>query len=474
MAKDKKTPSDVSKMIKDREVKLVDFKFTDLPGRWQDLTTTLTEYNEDIVTDGLGFDGSSIRGWKVINASDMLVIPDPATAWVDIFNAEPTLSLICTIVDPITREPYDRDPRGLAEKAEAYLKSTGIADTANFGPEAEFFIFDDVRFSSAANSAFYQIESTEAHWNSAREEFPNLGYKIRAKEGYFPVPPADTLQDIRNEMCLELEKAGVPIERQHHEVATAGQAEIDIRFAPMKEMADHMQYYKYIVRNVAKRHNKTVTFMPKPLFADNGSGMHTHISLWKGDKPLFAGNGYAGLSDTALFFIGGILKHAPALTCITNPTTNSYKRLVPGFEAPVNLAYSARNRSAAIRIPTYSANPKSKRIEFRTPDSAANPYLAFAALLLAGLDGIQSRIDPGDPLDKNLYDLPPEELANVPSVPDSLSGAIAALENDHDFLLKGDVFNSDFITNWLEMKQKEYDALRLRPHPYEFSMYYDV
>jgi len=474
MAKDKKTPSDVSKIIKDREVKLVDFKFTDLPGTWQHFTTTLTEYNEDIFTDGLGFDGSSIRGWKVINASDMLVIPDPATAWIDIFNAESTLSLICTIVDPITREPYDRDPRGLAEKAEAYLKSTGIADIANFGPEAEFFIFDDVRFSSAANSAFYQIESTEAHWNSAREEFPNLGYKIRAKEGYFPVPPADTLQDIRNEMCLELEKAGVPIERQHHEVATAGQAEIDIRFAPMKEMADHMQYYKYIVRNVAKRHNKTVTFMPKPLFADNGSGMHTHISLWKGDKPLFAGNGYAGLSDTALFFIGGILKHAPALTCITNPTTNSYKRLVPGFEAPVNLAYSARNRSAAIRIPTYSANPKSKRIEFRTPDSAANPYLAFAALLLAGLDGIQSRIDPGDPLDKNLYDLPPEELANVPSVPDSLSGAIAALEKDHDFLLKGDVFNSDFITNWLEMKQKEYDALRLRPHPYEFSMYYDV
>jgi glutamine synthetase len=319
MAKDKKTPSDVSKMIKDREVKLVDFKFTDLPGSWQHFTTTLTEYNEDIFTDGLGFDGSSIRGWKVINASDMLVIPDPATAWIDIFNAEATLSLICTIVDPITREPYDRDPRGLAEKAEAYLQSTGIADTANFGPEAEFFIFDDVRFSASANSAFYQIESEEAHWNSAREEFPNLGYKIRAKEGYFPVPPADTLQDIRNEMCLELEKAGVPIERQHHEVATAGQAEIDIRFAPMKEMADQMQYYKYIVRNVAKRHNKTVTFMPKPLFADNGSGMHTHISLWKGDKPLFAGNGYAGLSDTALFFIGGILKHAPALTCITNP-----------------------------------------------------------------------------------------------------------------------------------------------------------
>ena len=350
----------------------------------------------------------------------------------------------------------------------------GIADTAYFGPEAEFFIFDDVRFNYTGNMSFHCVESAEAHWNSAREEFPNLGYKIRAKEGYFPVPPADTLQDIRNEMCLELEKAGIAIERQHHEVATAGQAEIDIRFAAMKQMGDWMQYYKYIVRNVAKRHGKTVTFMPKPLYADNGSGMHTHMSLWNGDKPLFAGNGYAGLSDLALFFIGGILKHAPALTCITNPTTNSYKRLVPGFEAPVNLAYSARNRSAAIRIPTYSANPKSKRIEFRTPDSAANPYLAFAALVLAGIDGIQNRIDPGDPLDKNLYDLPPEELANVPSVPDSLRGAIEALENDHAFLLKGDVFTSDFIANWLEMKQKEYDSLRLRPHPYEFTMYYDV
>ena len=372
-----KTPSDVSKMIKDHEVKLVDFKFTDLPGAWQHFTTTLTEYNEDIFTEGLGFDGSSIRGWKVINASDMLVIPDPSSAWIDIFNAEPTLSLICTIVEPITREPYNRDPRGVAEKAEAYLQSTGIADTAFFGPEAEFFIFDDVRFSNAGNSSSYSVDSSEGHWNSAREEFPNLGYKIRAKEGYFPVAPADTLQDIRNEMCLELEKAGIPIERQHHEVATAGQAEIDIRFAPLKAMGDYMQYYKYIVRNVARKHNKTVTFMPKPLFGDNGSGMHTHISLWKDGKPLFAGTGYAGLSDMALFFIGGILKHAPALTAITNPTTNSYKRLVPGFEAPVNLAYSARNRSAAIRIPTYSANPKSKRIEFRTPDAAANPYVAF-------------------------------------------------------------------------------------------------
>src|SRR5438552_1874260 len=375
MAKDK-TASDVSKMIKDKDVKLIDFKFTDLLGTWQHFTTTLTEYNEEIFTDGLGFDGSSIRGWRVINASDMLVIPDAATAWIDIFNAEPTLSLICTIVDPITREPYDRDPRGVAEKAEAYLKSTGIADTAYFGPEAEFFIFDDVRFSYAGNSSFHLVDSLEGHWNSSREEFPNVGYKIRPKEGYVPVPPMDSLQDIRNE--------------------------------------------------------------------------------------------------TALFFIRGILKHAPALTCFTNPTTNSYKRLVPGFEAPVNLAYSARNRSAAVRIPTYSASPKAKRLEFRTPDASANPYLAFSAMLLAGLDGIQNRIDPGDPLDKNLYELPPEELAQVASVPDSLRGAIEALQADHSFLLRGDVFNEDFIANWIDLKQKEYDALRLRPHPYEFAMYYDV
>ncbi|MFZ0916752.1 MAG: type I glutamate--ammonia ligase, partial [Candidatus Udaeobacter sp.] len=337
-----------------------------------------------------------------------------------------------------------------------------------------FFIFDDVRFSYSGNSSFHLVDSGEGHWNSAREEFPNIGYKIRPKEGYFPVPPMDTLQDLRSEMALELEKAGVPVDKQHHEVATAGQAEIDVRFAPLKIMSDSMQYYKYIIRNVARRHNKTVTFMPKPLFGDNGSGMHTHISLWKDGKPLFAGNGYAGLSEMALFFIGGILKHAPALTCFCNPTTNSFKRLVPGFEAPVNLAYSARNRSAAIRIPTYSASPKTKRLEFRTPDASANPYIAFSAMLLAGLDGVQNRIDPGDPLDKNLYELPPEELAQVASVPDSLRGAIEALQADHSFLLRGDVFNEDFIANWIDMKQKEYDALRLRPHPYEFAMYYDV
>jgi glutamine synthetase len=469
-----KSPSDVSKLVKEQGIKLVDFKFCDLLGTWQHFTTTLTEYDESIFTEGLGFDGSSIRGWRQIQASDMLVIPDPTTAWVDIFNADPTLSLVCTIVDPITKEPYDRDPRGVAEKAEAYLKSTGLADTAFFGPEAEFFIFDDVRFDCTSNSAFHAVDSVEAIWNSAREEFPNLGYKLRHKEGYFPVAPADTQQDLRNEMCLELEKAGVPIERQHHEVATAGQAEIDIRFAPLKIMGDHMMYYKYIIRNVAKRHNKTVTFMPKPLFGDNGSGMHTHQSLWKDGKPLFAGKGYAGLSEMALFYIGGLLKHAPALTAICNPTTNSYKRLVPGFEAPVNLAYSARNRSASIRIPTYSASPKSKRVEYRTPDPAANFYLAGAAMLMAGLDGVQNRIDPGDPMDKNLYELPPEEMAKVKTVPDSLRGSIDALAADHEFLLKGDVFTKDFLENWIELKKKEYDALRLRPHPYEFFMYYDV
>ena len=473
MHKDRK-PADVSAMIKEHGVKLIDFKFCDIPGTWQHFTTTLTEYSEDLFTEGLGFDGSSIRGWKAIDSSDMLVIPDASTAWIDPFNAEPTLSLVCDIVDPITKEPYDRDPRGIAGKAEDYLKSTGIADTAFFGPEAEFFIFDDVRYHYSANSSSHSVDSIEAHWNSDREEAPNLGYKLRAKEGYFPVPPADTQQDIRNEMCLEMEKCGIPIERQHHEVATAGQAEIDIRFAPMRQMGDWLMFYKYIVRNVGARHGKTVTFMPKPLFGDNGSGMHTHISLWKDGKPLFFGDKYAQLSEMALFFIGGILKHARAVCAISNPTTNSYKRLVPGYEAPVNLAYSARNRSASIRIPTYSSSPKAKRIEFRTPDPAANIYLTCAALLMAGLDGIQNRIDPGDPLDKNLYDLPADELAKVPSAPGSLEEALKCLEQDHEFLLKGDVFTRDFIENYIAMKKKDNDAIRMRPHPYEFAMYFDV
>src|SRR5438445_10622726 len=474
MAKDK-TASDVSKMIKDNDVKLIDFKFTDLLGTWQHFTTTLTEYDEEIFTDGLGFDGSSIRGWRVINASDMLVIPDPATAWIDIFNAERTLSLICTIVDPITREPYDRDPRGVAEKAEAYLKSTGIADTAFFGPEAEFFIFDDVRFSYSGNSSFHLVDNVEGHWNSAREEFPNVGYKIRPKEGYFPVPPMDSLQDIRSEMALELEKAGIPVDKQHHEVATADQAEIDIRFAPLKVMSDSMQYYKYIIRNVARRHNKTATFMPKPLFGDNGSGMHVHFSFWRHGEPLFAGGGYAGLSDQAQWAIGGVLKHAPALLALTSPTTNSYKRLVPGYEAPVNLVYSQRTRSAACRIPMYSQSPKAKRVEFRCPDPTCNPYLAFAAIAMAAIDGIQVKLSPGQAIDKDLYSLPPEELAEIRKTPATLDEALTALERDCDFLLKGDVFTPDVIDTWIDHKRRhEVDAIRLRPHPYEFCLYFDA
>lgn len=469
-----KSGKEVLSFAKEHGVKLVDFKFTDLPGTWQHFTTTLAELTEDIFTEGLGFDGSSIRGWKAINNSDMLVVPDPATAMIDPFNLEPTLSLICTIYDPITKETYNRDPRSIAIRAENYLKSTGIGDTAYFGPEAEFFIFDDVRYDLKSNGAFYSVDSNEGVWNTGREEFPNTGYKIRHKEGYFPVPPTDTQQDIRNEITLMLESLGVTIERQHHEVATAGQAEIDIRFNTLLGVSDDLTLYKYVVKNIAKRHGKTATFMPKPLYGDNGSGMHTHQSIWKDGKPLFAGNKYAGLSDLALFYIGGIIKHARALTAITNPTTNSFKRLVPGFEAPVSFAYSARNRSAAIRIPTYSANPKAKRIEFRTPDPAANPYLANAAMLLAGLDGILNRIDPGDPLDKNLYELPPEELAKVPQAPDSLLGACEALEKDHDFLLKGDVFTKDLIDILLEQRKKDYDSLRLRPHPIEFAMYYDV
>jgi glutamine synthetase len=469
-----KSGKEVIAFAKEHQIKLVDFKFTDLPGTWQHFTTTLAELTEAIFTEGLGFDGSSIRGWKAINNSDMLVMPDPATAFIDPYNLETTLSLTCTIFDPITKETYNRDPRSIAIRAENYLKSTGIGDTAYFGPEAEFFIFDDVRYDLKSNGAFYSVDSNEGVWNTGREEFPNTGYKIRHKEGYFPVPPTDTQQDIRNEICLVLESLGVTIERHHHEVATAGQAEIDVRFNTLLGVSDDLTLYKYVVKNVARKHGKTATFMPKPLYGDNGSGMHTHQSIWKDGKPLFAGSKYAGLSEVALFYIGGIIKHAPALTAITNPTTNSFKRLVPGFEAPVSFAYSARNRSAAIRIPTYSANPKTKRIEFRTPDPAANPYLANAAMLLAGLDGILNRINPGDPLDKNLYELAPEELARVPQAPDSLLGAVQALEKDHEFLLKGDVFTEDLLNVLIEQRRKDYDMLRLRPHPLEFFLYYDV
>jgi glutamine synthetase len=405
----------------------------------------------------------------------MLVIPDPNSAVLDPIMEVPTLSLICNIVDPITKERYTRDPRNISQKAEAYLKSTGIADTAYFGPEAEFFIFDDIRYDSRENCSYYFVDSTEGQWNTGAEEMPNLGYKPRYKEGYFPVPPSDSLQDLRSEMVLTLEKVGIEIEAQHHEVATAGQAEIDMRFAPLTQMADNLMMYKYILKNVARRHGKTVTFMPKPIFGDNGSGMHVHQSLWKGGKPLFSGSGYAGLSDVALYYIGGILKHAPALCALVAPTTNSYKRLVPGFEAPVNLAYSSRNRSAGIRVPMYSPSPKAKRLEVRFPDGACNGYLAFAAMLMAGLDGIQNKIDPGQPLDKDIYELGPEELKDVPSVPGSLDKALDALEADHEFLLKGDVFTSDAIEVWLSYKRKrEVDPMRLRPHPYEFTLYFDI
>ncbi|MGA3164261.1 MAG: type I glutamate--ammonia ligase [Verrucomicrobiota bacterium] len=468
------TPKSVIEMAKKAGAKMVDIKFVDTFGTWQHFTCSIAELAEETFAEGIGFDGSSIRGWKSIEASDMLAMPDPETAFIDPFMAVPTLSLTCTIAETGTLESYSRDPRGIAQKAEKYLISTGIGDQAFFGPEAEFFIFDNVQFDSKCNGTFYSIDSEEGIWNTGRDEMPNLGNKIRHKEGYFPVAPLDTQQDIRTEMVLTMEELGLQIEKQHHEVATAGQAEIDIRFDTLVKMADHMMVYKYVLKNVAKKHGKTVTLMPKPLFGDNGSGMHTHQSLWKKGKPLFAGKEYAGLSKMALYYAGGLLKHAHALCAFCSPTTNSYKRLVPGFEAPVNLAYSSRNRSAAIRIPTYSDNPKAKRLEYRPPDPAANPYLCFAALLLAGLDGVQNKIDPGEPIDKNMYELPPKEHAKIPQILGSLEAAIDALEKDHQFLLKGDVFTEDFIEMWISAKRKEHDAIRLRPHPYEFFMYYDV
>lgn len=467
-------PSDVIAMAKERGAKMLDMKFLDYPGLWQHFGLPIAHLDESLFEDGLGFDGSSIRGWQPIHASDMLVIPDPTTAKMDPFTKEPTLSLICDIVDPITREPYSRDPRYIAKKAEAFLKASGVADTCFVGPEAEFFIFDDVRYRQSENCGFYQIDSVEGHWNTGREEGPNLGYKPRYKEGYFPVPPTDSLNDLRTEMVLELQELGFTVEAQHHEVATAGQCEIDLRFAPLLEMGDALMWFKYVVKNVARRNNRTVTFMPKPIFSDNGSGMHTHLSLWKNGQPLFAGDRYAGLSETALFFVGGILKHARAICAFTNASTNSYRRLVPGFEAPINLAYSSRNRSAAIRIPMYSSSPKAKRIEFRTPDPSCNPYIAFSALLMAGLDGIENRIDPGDPLDKDIYALKPQELAEVPKTPFSLYEAVEALRGDHQFLLRGEVFTEDAIEEWIDYKvEREIKPMLLRPVPYEFSLYYD-
>jgi glutamine synthetase len=468
------TPKSVIEMARKNGAKMFDIKFVDTFGTWQHFSCPMSELSEESFAEGLGFDGSSIRGWKSIEASDMLAMPDPATAFIDPFCSVPTLSLTSTIAETGIKEAYNRDPRGIAQRGEKYLLSTGQADAAVFGPEAEFFIFDNVQFDARSNGTFYQVDSEEAIWNSGREEQPNLGYKIRHKEGYFPVAPNDTQQDIRTEMCLVMEQLGIKIERQHHEVATGGQAEIDFRFDTLVKTADNMMLYKYVVKNVARKHGKTATFMPKPLYGDNGSGMHTHQSLWKKGKPLFAGKEYAGLSQMALYYIGGILKHAKALCALCSPTTNSYKRLVPGYEAPVNLAYSARNRSAAIRIPTFSENPKAKRIEYRPPDASANPYVCYTALLLAGLDGVLNKIEPGEPMDKNMYELPPEELAKVPQVPASLEEALNHLAKDHEFLLKGDVFTADFLEMWISHKRKEADALRLRPHPYEFHMYYDV
>jgi len=469
------TPSEVIAFAKNKGARILDLRFMDFPGLWQHLSVPIGELNDAMFADGHGFDGSSIRGWQAINASDMLIIPDPNTAQIDPFLKDSTLVMICDVVDPITRENYSRDPRNIAKKAEAYLRTSGVADVAYFGPEAEFFVFDDIRFDSTENSCYYFVDSTEGQWNTGRVEGPNLGYKPRYKEGYFPVPPMDSQQDIRSEMVLLMEEVGIQIETHHHEVATAGQAEIDMRFDSLVNMADKLQWYKYIIKQVARRHNKTATFMPKPLFNDNGSGMHTHQSLWKAGQPLFAGDGYAGVSQTCLHYIGGILKHAPALCAFVAPTTNSYKRLVPGFEAPVNLAYSSRNRSAGVRIPMYSPSPKAKRIEVRFPDPACNAYLAFAAMLMAGLDGIENRLDPGEPLDKDIYALSPAELSKVPSVPGSLEGALSALESDHEFLTKGDVFTQDVIETWLEYKRdKEIDSVRLRPHPYEFKLYFDI
>ncbi len=474
MGKQSSPIDSVISFIKSNNIKFVDLKFMDFPGQWQHFTIPISQFQADSFETGFGFDGSSIRGWKAINESDMLIIPDPTTMFVDPFIKAPTISLICDVYEPITKEKYGRCPRNIAQKAEAYLKSTGIADTAYFGPEAEFFVFDDVRFDSGPNYAFYQVDSNEGKWNSGREENPNLGYKPRFKEGYFPVPPTDQLVDLRNEMVLNLESLGIEVEAQHHEVASGGQCEIDMKFRPLLKAADQLLMFKYVVKNTAIKNGKTVTYMPKPIFGDNGSGMHVHTSLWLKGKPLFAGGGYAGLSDMALYFIGGLLKHAPSLLAITNPTTNSYKRLVPGFEAPVNLAYSSNNRSASIRIP-YGNSPKAKRIEFRCPDPSANPYLAFAAILLAGLDGIQNRIDPGEPLDKDIYDLSPEELKDVPSTPESLGHALKALQDDHEYLLKGNVFTEDVINTWINYKiNKELKPAALRPTPFEFEQYFDV
>lgn len=468
--------NDVSRLISDGEVKIIDLKFCDFPGLWQHFSIPASSFSEDIFEDGVGYDGSSIRGFQKIQESDMLLIPDAESGFHDPFTETPTLSLICNIRDPVTLQPYTRDPRYVAQKAERYLQSTGIADVSYWGPEIEFYIFDNVRFDQTYNEGYYHVDSIEGFWNSGDDSKPNLGYKPRYKEGYFPVPPMDHMQNLRSTMTQCLEDVGIQVEVHHHEVGTAGQAEIDMRYAPLTRMADQVLMYKYVVKNVAFAHGKTVTMMPKPIFMDNGSGMHTHQSLWKGKKNLFYDPaGYGLISETARHYIGGILHHAPALCAFIAPTTNSYRRLVPGYEAPINLAYSQRNRSACVRIPMYSSSEQAKRIEFRTPDPSCNPYYAFSAMLMAGIDGLVNRIDPGEPLDKDLYDLPPEERGDVASICGSLEEALDALESDHRFLLAGDVFTQDVIDTWITYKrEREVDAMRLRPHPYEFALYYDV
>jgi glutamine synthetase len=467
----------LQKYSKDGKLEFIDLKFTDIPGLWQHITIPIEELSEDLLIAGVGFDGSSIRGFQPINESDMLLKPDPQTAFLDPFMADPTLSMICNVKDPVTQKPYSRDPRNVAQKAERYLSVCGIADQVFFGPEPEFYVFDDIRFEQSYNKGSYHIDSVEGFWNTAREEGPNLGYKPRYKEGYFPVPPTDSLQNLRAKMCKVMTEVGIPVLLHHHEVATAGQCEIGVRVNSLVNTGDMLMKYKYVVKNVALKHGKTVTFMPKPLFMDNGSGMHVHQSLWKGGRNLFYDdNGtYAGISETCRYYIGGLLHHAPSLLAFTSPTTNSYRRLVPGYEAPINLVYSMRNRSACVRIPMYSSSEKAKRIEFRCPDCSCNPYLALSAMLMAGLDGIENRIEPPAPIDEDIYELSAEEKKHIRSTPGSLSEVLDNLERDHAYLLKGDVFTEDLIEMWIEYKRKrEDDMIRLRPHPYEFALYYDI
>jgi glutamine synthetase len=470
------TPREVIEFAKKNKVEIIDLRFIDVPGLWQHFSIPASQFNEGVFEEGLGFDGSSIRGFQTIDESDMLLMPDPNTAMLDPFTQHPTLNLICNVRDPITGKSYSRDPRFIAQKAEKYLKSTGVADISYWGPEIEFFILDNVRFDYGHNFGYHYLDSEAGYWNSGDATKPNLGYKPRYKEGYFPVPPMDHFQDLRSEMVRTLEKVGIVVEVHHHEVATAGQTEIDMRYNTLTKMADQVLTYKYVIKNVARKHGKTVTVMPKPLFMDNGSGMHTHQSLWKGGKNLFYDKkGYALISSTAKHYIGGLLKHAHALCAFIAPTTNSYRRLVPGYEAPINLVYSQRNRSACIRIPMYSKSEGAKRLEFRSPDPSCNPYLAFPAMLMAGLDGIENKIEPPEPVDKDLYELEPEEYAKIRFLPGSLEQALDALENDHQFLLKGDVFTPDLIETWLTYKRKkELDAIRLRPHPYEYALYFDI